>query len=82
MASPSAAAVAAAEALPRDLSRADRLARVRALFAAGEPGADRFRPLGESERAGLRALYDANLERIARAHPGALMTFAPREAAA
>ena len=39
-------------------------------------------PLGETERAELRARYDADLERIARAHPGALMTFAPGEAAA
>ncbi|WP_297976447.1 hypothetical protein, partial [uncultured Amaricoccus sp.] len=75
--SPSAGAVAAAEALPRDLPRAERLARVRRIFAAGEPGADPFRPFGAAERRQLRARYEADLERIARVHPDVLMRFEP-----
>jgi hypothetical protein len=78
--SPSAGAIALAEALPRDLPRAERPARVRAIFAAvdsADPGADRFRPFGQAERQRLRARYEADLERIARAHPGALMHFEP-----
>ena len=77
--SPSAGAIATAEALPRDLPRAERLTRVRAIFAAAEPGADRFRPFGTSERQRLRAQYEADLERIARAYPDVLMHFEPRE---
>ncbi len=77
--SPSAGAIAEAEALPRDLPPAERLARVRAIFAAAEPGADRFRPLDPAERQRLRALYDADLERIAGAWPDVLMPFEPRE---
>jgi hypothetical protein len=77
--SPSAGAVAAAEALPRDLPQPERLARVRAIFAAAEPGADPFRPFGAAERQRLRARYEADLERIARVHPGVLMRFEPRE---
>ena len=77
--SPSADAIAAAEALPRDLPRAERLTRVREIFAAAEPGADRFRPFGTAERQRLRAHYEADLERIARVHPDVLMHFEPRE---
>lgn len=81
--SPSAAAVAAAEALPRDLPPAERLRRVRALFAAADPGsgpgADRFRPLDEDERQRLQAIYAADLARIATAWPGALIPLSPRE---
>ena len=77
--SPSAGAIATAEALPRDLPRAERLTRVREIFAAGEPGADPFRPFGTAERQRLRARYEADLERIARVHPDVLMRFEPRE---
>ena len=77
--SPSAGAIAAAEALPRDLPTAERMKRVRAIFAAAEPGADRFRPFGPAEQQRLQALYEADLERIARAYPDALMHFAPKE---
>jgi hypothetical protein len=76
--SPSAPAIAAAEALPRDLPRAERLARVRAIFAAAEPGADRFQPFGPAERQRLRAHYEADLERIAQAYPEVLMRFEPQ----
>lgn len=86
--SPSGAAIAAAEALPADLSYAERLARVRRIYA--EPGADpgvdpgeaRFQPFDESERRRLRALYDADLERIARVFPDMLMAFDTHELAA
>ncbi len=77
--SPSAAAIATVEALPGDLSHAERLARVRAVFAAAEPGADRFQPFAAAERQRLRARYAADLERIAHAWPDVLMRFAPRE---
>ena len=77
--SPSAGAIAEAEALPRDLPHAERLARARAIFAAAEPGADRFRPLDPGEGQRLRALYEADLERIAGAWPDVLMPFEPRE---
>ena len=77
--SPSASAIVTVEALPRDLPRAERLARVRAIFAAADPGADRFRPLGPAERQRLRGLYEADLERIARAYPDVLMHFEPKE---
>ena len=77
--SPSAGAIAEAEALPRDLPHAERLARARAIFAAAEPGADRFRPLDPGERQRLRALYEADLERIAGAWPDVLMPFEPRD---
>ena len=40
--SPSASAVATVEALPRNLPRAERLMRVREIFAAAEPGARPF----------------------------------------
>jgi hypothetical protein len=80
--SPSASAIAAAEALPADLPAVERQARVREIFAASEPGADRFRPFGPAERQRLRADYEADLDRIARVYPEVMMRFAPRELAA
>jgi hypothetical protein len=77
--SPSAGAVAAAEALPRDLPPGERLARVRAIFAAADPGADPFRPFETADRQRLRAWYEADLERIAEVHRDVLMRFEPRE---
>ena len=77
--SPSASAIALAEALPRDLPRAERRARVGEIFATAEPGSDRFRPFSPVERQRLRALYEADLERIAQVYPDALMHFEPRE---
>ena len=80
--SPSATAIAAAEALPADLPHAERLARARDIYTASEPGADRFRPFSPAERARLRGDYEADLERIARDYPQAMMTFRPQELAA
>ena len=80
--SPSAAAIAAVEALPADLAPAERFTRVREIFAAAEPGADRFRPFGPAERQRLRADYEADLERIARVYPEVLMRFESKELAA
>jgi len=77
--SPSAAAIATVEALSGDLPQVERTARVRSIFAAADPGADRFQPFAPAERQRLRALYEADLERIARAHPGVLMPFEPEE---
>ena len=45
-----------------------------------EPGADRSRPFSPVERQRLRALYKSDLERIAEAHPDALMHFEPEGA--
>ena len=80
--SPSAAAIATAEALPADLAYDERRARVHDIFTASEPGSDRFRPFSPPERARLRAAYDGDLERIARDHPDTIMTFGQRELAA
>jgi len=80
--SPSAAAIAAAEALPLDLSYSERLARVREVYAVVEPGAARFQPFDAAERQQLRARYALDLERIARIFPGLLLTFDSRELAA
>jgi hypothetical protein len=80
--SPSASAIAAAEALPADLPRPEWQARVREIFAAAEPGADRFRPFGPAERQRLRADYEADLDRIAQVYPEVMMRFAPKELAA
>jgi hypothetical protein len=77
--SPSVGAVATVEALPRALPRNERLARVRRIFAAAEPGADPFRPFGPAERQRLGARYEADLDRIARAFPDVLMRFEPGE---
>ena len=80
--SPSAAAIAAAEALPLGLSYTERLARVREVYAVVEPGAARFQPFDAAERQQLRARYALDLERIARIFPGLLLTFDSRELAA
>jgi hypothetical protein len=78
--SPSAEGIAAAEALPHTLTRAERDARVRAIFAS--PSGERYQPFTPEERRHLRAAYDADLERIAASFPDLLMRFAPRELAA
>lgn len=80
--SPSASAIAAAERLPRGLAHPERLARVRDIYLASEPGGDRFRPFSAPERQRLRAAYEGDLERIARDDPDAIMTFGERELAA
>lgn len=80
--SPSAAAIAEAEALPLAMPLPEREMRVRALFEASDPGADRFRPFGAGERQRLRAAYDADLGRIAQAFPDMLMRFTPQAQAA
>jgi hypothetical protein len=79
--SPSATAVAAAERLPADLARPERLRRVKAIYTASDPDGDRFRPFTEAEGRQLRARYDADLDRIADAWPDVLMRF-PRAAQA
>jgi hypothetical protein len=68
--------------MPPGLPHAERLARVRDIYSTSEPGGDRFRPFSAPERQRLRAAYDADLERIARDHPDAIMTFGERELAA
>jgi hypothetical protein len=80
--SPSASAIAAAERVPADLGYEERLARIRDLYAGSEPDGDRFRPVSAGERQRLRDAYAADLERIARDLPDAIMTFGPRELAA
>ena len=60
---PDLAAVAAAEALPRDLPARGAAGAGPGDLAAADPGADRFRPFGRAE-ARLRARYEADLERI------------------
>ena len=80
--SPSASAIAEAEGIPPGLPHAERLARVRDIYLASDPGSDRFRPFSAAERQSLRAAYEADLERIARDHPDAIMTFGKRELAA
>ena len=80
--SPSAAAIAVAEALPAGLSYEERLARVREIYAIVEPGEARFQPFDEAERRRLGALYGADLKRIAQVFPDVLMAFESRELAA
>ena len=80
--SPSATAIAAAEALPDGLSHAERNERVRAIYGASEPGSDRFRPFSAAERQRLRGDYEADLDRIARDFPDTIMHFAPQKIAA
>jgi hypothetical protein len=79
---PSAAAIAVAEALPADLSYQERLARVREIYTVVEPREARFQPFDKAERRRLRAGYEADLERIARVFPDMLMAFETRELAA
>jgi hypothetical protein len=80
--SPSAAAIAEVERLPADMPPAERSVRVREIFAASAPGADRFRPFSAAERQRLRGDYEADLGRIAQVYPDTLMQFASRELAA
>jgi hypothetical protein len=80
--SPSASAIAAAEALPRDLSWAERRARVGEIYAASGEGDHRFRPFSVAEQRQLRTAYELDLERISKAYPRALMIFESRELAA
>lgn len=80
--SPSAAAIAAAEALPPELAHGERLARVREIYAVVAPSDARFQPFDAGERRRLRAAYAADLERIARVFPDVMMAFDSRELAA
>jgi len=80
--SPSATAIAEVEALPPELPREERAARVREIYAAAAPGEDRFRPFDQAERRRLRADYEADLARIAQVFPDVLMRFPPKELAA
>ena len=77
-ATPSAAAVAEAEALPRGLSKEDRAARSAEIYArlpASGPET-KFNPFTDEERARLRARYAQDLDEIERRHPGVLVRFA------
>jgi hypothetical protein len=79
--SPSASAIAEAEKLPAHLSHAERRALVRGIYAASDPASDRFRPFAPPERQRLRAAYEADLGRIDRDHPEAILSFDPHELA-
>ena len=70
--SPDLAAVSAAEALPPDLPRAERRARVLEIFRASGDG-ERFDPFTAEEKAALRAAYARDLERIEALDPGILL---------
>lgn len=79
--SPSAEGIAVAEALPADLTRAERRRRVVAIYEEFG-GQERFRPFGAAERRKLRAAYEADIERIARVYPDVMLRFGPKELAA
>lgn len=76
-ATPSAAAVAEAEALPRGLSKEDRAARSAEIYArlpAAGPET-KFNPFTDEERARLRDRYAQDLDEIERRYPGVLVRF-------
>ena len=77
----SASAIAEAEKLPAHLPHAERRALVRGIYAASDPASDRFRPFARPERQRLRAAYEADLGRIDRDHPEAILSFDPHELA-
>lgn len=70
--SPDLAAIRAAEALPRDLPRPERRARVLEIFRTSGEGT-RFDPFAPAEKELLRAAYARDLERIAALDPGILI---------
>jgi len=74
-ATPSARAVAEAEALPPELSVDERWARTSKIYGAHPATGrdDKYNPLTEEERAALRADYDADLARLEAEHPGVMM---------
>lgn len=72
--SPDLEAVRAAEALPADMPRDARRARVLEIFRTAGDG-PRFEPFAEAERAVLREAYAADLARIADLGPDVLMRF-------
>jgi hypothetical protein len=67
--SPDLAAVREAEALPHDLPRPERRAKVLEIFRAAGDG-ERFDPFAPEEKAVLRAAYARDLERIEALDPG------------
>ncbi|WP_138470110.1 hypothetical protein [Poseidonocella sp. HB161398] len=73
--SPSASAVAEAEALDPALPRAERIARVRAIYAARPAGPEHgsYAPLSLAETDRLRTRYEEDLEVIRHRHPGMLV---------
>jgi hypothetical protein len=70
--SPDLRAVRAAEALPADMPREERRARVLEIFRASGDG-ERFDPFTAEEKALLRAAYDQDLARIDALDPGILI---------
>ena len=70
--SPDLAAVSAAEALPADMPRAERRARVLEIFRETGEGA-RFDPFDAAEKEALRAAYARDLAGIAALDPGILL---------
>ena len=72
--SPDLAAVRAAEALPADMPRDARRARVLEIFRTAGDG-PRFQPFAESECAVLRQAYAADLARLEELGPDVLMRF-------
>lgn len=73
--SPSAAAIAEAEALPHDLVPAMRRTIVDAIYAASDAGADRFAPFDAEDQAALHRAYAADLARIEALGPDVLLRF-------
>jgi len=71
--SPTAEGIRAAEALDPGLTMAERRERVGEIYATA--GGERYRPFAEAERGALRDRYAADLERIEREFPGAVMRF-------
>lgn len=70
--SPDLAAVRAAEALPADMPRAERRARVLEIFREAGEG-ERFDPFDAAEKEALRAAYARDLERIEALDPEILL---------
>jgi hypothetical protein len=77
--SPSAAAIARLEALGADMGREARRAAVERILAEEKDGA-RFAPFSPAEEALLAEAYAEDLDRLARRHPEAPMTFGPAPA--
>ena len=80
--SPSAAAIAAAEALPADMPPPSAAAGCATIFAASEPEGDRFRPFSAAERRGCAPPTRPTSSASPRVYPDVLMAFSQRELAA
>lgn len=73
--SPSAQAIARAEALPDTLAGRARWRAVKAAYATTAPDQPPFAPFSRTEQDTLHAAYETDLERIERRAPGSLMQF-------